>query len=296
MKITKTFVSIFLATFLVGYASVLTNKQETKLFELSETNSKKISASQVEKIAELEMVEEINGRNDEEKYPFKIKLLVTGSSFHGDEVKAKSGEIWLGLFKENDEYYLRSTKLKVRHVYDEIVDDEDKKAKTGKEVIVDGKNQPIYLLKNANAIREGKITTLFQGLSWKDVFDDKESDIAPDDMLTTLKKNFSRTFEINEKKYKLKTIEAKNEKGERIGALILESDGVRQVLHTANVDDFFDLGHLYWVGDLDRDGKPDFYFDLFEHYNVMNRVLFLSSQAEKGKLLKKVAYFRTTGC
>ncbi len=105
MKITKTFVSIFLATFLVGYASVLTNKQETKLFELSETNSKKISASQVEKIAELEMVEEINGRNDEEKYPFKIKLLVTGSSFHGDEVKAKSGEIWLGLFKENDEYY-----------------------------------------------------------------------------------------------------------------------------------------------------------------------------------------------
>lgn len=302
MKITKTFVSIFLVAFLIGYGSVLTKKQETKLFELSdstelsETISKKISAPQVEKIVELETVEEIDGRIDEEKYPFKIKLLVTGSSFHGDEVKAKSGEIWLGLFKEKEGYYLRPTQLKVRRIYDEIVDDEDKRAKTGKEVIVDGKNQPIYLLKNANTIREGKITTLFQGLSWKDVYDDKESDIAPDDMLTTLKKNFSQKFEIKGKKYELKTIEAKNKKDERIGALILESDGVRQILHTANVDDYFDLGHLYWVGDLDRDGKPDFYFDLFEHYNVMNRVLFLSSQAEKGKLIKKVAYFWTTGC
>jgi hypothetical protein len=58
----------------------------------------------------------------------------------------------------------------------------------------------------------------------------------------------------------------------------------------------FNLGHLYWVGDLDGDEKPDFYFDLFEHYNVNNRVLYLSSFAHGDELMSTAAYFWTTGC
>jgi hypothetical protein len=53
---------------------------------------------------------------------------------------------------------------------------------------------------------------------------------------------------------------------------------------------------VYWVGDLDGDGKPDLLMNLSENYNVVNKVLWLSSRASKGHLLEKVAILRTTGC
>jgi hypothetical protein len=306
MRIKKTFVSIFLLTFLIGYVSVLpTKKEESKLFEPSD--SIKIpemvsNTNPISKVEELETIEEINAWSDEEnypstdKYPLKIRLLEIGYSYHGAEVKAKSGEVWLGLFHENDSYYLRPAELKIRRVYDQFFDGDDQRNKTGKDVFVAGENQPVYLLKNTGTIRPGKITTIFQGLSWIEAMNDEESDLPIEDMLTTLKMDFARNFELNGKQYQLKVVGAKNKENDRIRALILESEGVRQVLHTIKEDGFYDVGHLYWIGDLDRDGKPDFYFDLFENYNMNNQVLFLSSQAEKGKLVKKVAYFYTSGC
>jgi len=51
------------------------------------------------------------------------------------------------------------------------------------------------------------------------------------------------------------------------------------------------VGYLYWVGDLDSDGKPDFYLSLYENDNVSAVFLFLSSKAENGKLIKAVASF-----
>ncbi|MBF8965126.1 hypothetical protein I0P70_17895 [Pontibacter sp. FD36] len=50
---------------------------------------------------------------------------------------------------------------------------------------------------------------------------------------------------------------------------------------------------LLWVGDLDRDGIPDLLADLSNHFNTSKVTLFLSSLAEKGKLYKKVADFKT---
>ncbi|WP_299708335.1 hypothetical protein [uncultured Pontibacter sp.] len=50
---------------------------------------------------------------------------------------------------------------------------------------------------------------------------------------------------------------------------------------------------LLWVGDLDRDGIPDLLADLSNHFNTSKVTLFLSSLAEKGKLYKQVADFKT---
>jgi hypothetical protein len=78
--------------------------------------------------------------------------------------------------------------------------------------------------------------------------------------------------------------------------LFLEGGGRRQILHTMNVANSDSLGALYWVGDLDRDEQPDFYMELYVHDNVSNKNLFLSAPAGKNELVKKVAYFWTTGC
>ena len=53
---------------------------------------------------------------------------------------------------------------------------------------------------------------------------------------------------------------------------------------------------LLWAGDLDRDGKLDLYVSVTQHYNVSERKLFLSSQADEGQLVKEVADFVTSGC
>jgi hypothetical protein len=290
MKITKTFVSIFLTTFLVGYVSVLPTKKALKPREISQTIPAIIPTVQTTVNPRLEMLEEVGNWFDEEDHLYKTKLLETGEGFHGEEVNAKNGEVWLGLFRENNGYFLRVTKLEIRAVYDDIVDGENKNKKTGRSVNVKGKNKPIFLLKNANKLQTGKITTLFQSLTQIDVSDSEESDTASFD------KNFTQKYEIGGKIYWLKVTEAINKNGERILALILESEGKRQILHTMNVEYNSGLGVLYWAGDLDRDGKPDFFVDLYVHENVENKILFLSSEAEDNKLVKKVAYFWTTGC
>jgi hypothetical protein len=296
MKITKTFVSVFFITFLIGYVSVLPTYRVSAPEEITNVITNQIPSPPITTKMELEIIEDVGNWFEDGKYQHKIKLLETGEGFHGDEVDAVNGETWLGLFKENDKYFLRSTQINIRRVHDEIVDDDNKRKKTGKDVSVKGKNKPIFLLKNANNLRVSEITTLFQGVTWKEFLEDKQTDLSTEEVMTVLNKGFNQKYEIGGKNYDLKVIEAKNKDNEKILALTLESGGKRQILHTMNVEYNSSLGILHWAGDLDRDSKPDFFLELYVHDNVDNKVLFLSSQAQKDKLVKKVADFLTTGC
>jgi hypothetical protein len=299
MKLRKTFVSAFIVTFFIGYVSVLpTLKVGQNLgnieppvveIQLPSTRSKDEIIGDAEPIINEEGDVSIQVDN----YPFKIKLLETGDGFHGDEVKARNGETWLGLFEEKDGFYLRQTKLEVKRVDDPIYDYK----MSGKSVDVSAQKQPIFLLKNATKLKTGKILTLEKGLLWEEFLENyKESEVSSDEVLTNLTENFQQYYEIGKEKFALRVIKAKNKGGESILALVLENKMQRQILHTMNVDYNPSVGTLYWVGDLDRDAKPDFYLELFVHENVDYKVLYLSSEAEKGKLVKKVAYFWTTGC
>ncbi|MEO8933736.1 MAG: hypothetical protein ABI295_05465, partial [Xanthomarina sp.] len=51
----------------------------------------------------------------------------------------------------------------------------------------------------------------------------------------------------------------------------------------------FNTPYLLWIGDLDQDGKPDFLFDTAEENMTTNVELYLSSEAEDGNYIKKVA-------
>lgn len=299
MKIKLFYVSVFLAAFIFSY--FLTFEPASYKPHISIKGEADHTHEIPAKPVFAEDIEIINTNEEEdwlykEEYQYKIRLLETGKGFHGDEVPARDGEHWLGFFKENGNMSLKKTRVTITRVHD-ILDDEKVKAKTGKDVSVTGKmTDPLFLLKNAVKLKEGSVKTFFTGPTYSQFLKDESTELSPDDYLTILKPGFRQTYDIGGEKYVLKAIEARNQRHEKILALIMEGAGKRQVIHTIYADASQYVGILYWAGDLDRDQKPDLYLELYEHDNVDNKVLLLSSEADTGQLVKISAYFWTTGC
>lgn len=219
---------------------------------------------------------------DHDEPKFDIKLLETGDGFHGDQVDAKTGEVWFGLFKGRDHFYFRRTKLKVTLVNDPIVDDENDK--TGKKVETSIKDPAVFLLKDANRLREGKIQTVFYA--------------SEPEEATNLKNGTVKKFDLGGTIYEMAVVN-EGSKDEFLGKgskLILKRNGQVQVLRDFRdgCDDCY--WNLYWAGDIDHDGELDLYLDLSGHYNVTDRRLYLSSEAEESKIVNYVANFWTNGC
>lgn len=295
MRIRKIFISVFLLTFIVGLIGFFFVQPTKNVFTPPPEVVKEISQvsplSLITAKPESEIIEENNDWQNVDDSKFSVKLLETGQGFHGDEIEAKSGETWLGLFEKNGKSYLEFTKLTIRRVHDPVIDgyyEKDAAQKTGKSVLVSKKSEPVFLVKNAKMLSQGSITTLYR-------YDDDSENLDGED--TSIRNGFVKEFKIGEVNYTLRAKKGKNKNQEDILALVLDSDGISQTIHSLKYfseDDY--LGSLYWAGDLDRDGKPDFYFSLYFHDNVEYKNLFLSSQANKRKLVKKVATFSITGC
>lgn len=211
----------------------------------------------------------------------RVELLETGE-FHGDEVRARTGERWLGLHVSDHGSMLLPYRLRVEAVHDGIVDD-DEEQKTGKAVSVDLPLKPSFLVKGAIVLREGPVTTVLEG--------EKALETA-----SLLSPSLAEHF------YVLKIVgdEDKEKCSEqsppRNAKLVLASGDSAQVLYSLK-ECGNDAGWtLLWAGDIDRDGKLDLYVSVNQHYNVSERKLFLSSSAEEGQLVKEVAEFVTSGC
>lgn len=168
MKITKTFVSVFLLTFLIGFVSILLLKNSVVSTESESQNAEKNAVEisnaiknnhhEVEKsdVIFYETAKNFGGAElldddyweNEEDVKYKFEMLQTGE-FHGDEVAAKSGEKWLGFFSENNKFVLRDETIKVRRIRD-FMDDEKSEEKRGKSVSIKSKTKPLFLLKGAD--------------------------------------------------------------------------------------------------------------------------------------------------
>ncbi len=286
MRLRKLFISAFVLAFVIGVVSFLV-VHSTKKVSTPPVIVKEVLPDLPKPLIETkpEIIEENNEWQEESDFDFKIKLLETGEGFHGDEIEAKSGETWLGLFREGNSFSLRSTKIKVNQVHDDIVDKKPRQ-KTGKSVSVAGKNQPIFLMKNAGFLKQGKVKSLL----YSDV--DQYSDE------TNISNVTRKTFNLNNVNYNLFVTTDNSEKGDYLdetSKLILSDGKTEQIIYSQERCSDCGWG-VYWVGDLDGDGKLDLYLDLSDHYNVTGKCLFLSSQAEKGELVKEVARFRTVGC
>src|SRR6185295_6907004 len=91
-----------------------------------------------------------------------LQVLETGEGFHGDEVKARSGEKWLGLYVAQNVSRLIESKLTIRRVVDVVVDEEPGQM-TGKAVAADQAGKPIFLVKDATMLQPGEATTVYRG-------------------------------------------------------------------------------------------------------------------------------------
>ena len=210
----------------------------------------------------------------------EIQLLQVGA-FHGDEVSAESGEVWLGLYSTPDGYALISSRITVETVYDPFVDNAGEK--TGKVVSAEGQTRPLFLIKGLEAPEKGSIKTLSDegailspGKSLNLRLDDEnesqltvygEGDIGPNGF--TSLENYSLELSKGHLSQELLAYSSTN------GA----------------------IPTLLWAGDLDGDNQLDLVLNATPHYAVISApMLFLSSMAKDGNLIQKVAIFIATGC
>ena len=293
MRINRYLIVVFLITFLFGvlvyFLIPKMNRVNEETFIAPVPPEIFVQKTQEVKPANsLEILDENNDWENEDNSKFKVKLLEVGEGFHGDQIEAKSSEIWLGLFKNGDKFFLKNTKLKIVRVRDIVTDEADEQ--TGKSVRVENKNEPFLLLKNADFLKEGEIVSLFGG-------NPNLNEIEEGIDYLSLRENLKKEFSFGEEKFLLTVKRGINKEGENIIALILESSGLSQTLHSYKAfEGDNNIGTLHWVGDLDNDKKPDFYIDLYINENMSYKNLFLSSKAGKNKLVKKIGVFSTTGC
>lgn len=295
MKFRKYFVCIFLLTFLIGYVSALfiTKEKPSSISEIEKVippiTENKVLENPSKPVKE-KFTPQIFGLKDfsddivPTKYKFKmVDVINHGNGYRIGEVIAKTGEKWLGLFIKDDSFYLKNTRVKI------VIDEIDYGDQKWVSIKLKEKNLPLFLLKKGKKLNEGKVFTVFNAKSSED-----------DEVYTDSKKmyhSFFREFQVGEQKYTLRVEDALTESGDKVMALVLETENFSQVV---TYEPYFEgnfLGDLLWVGDLDGDKKLDFYMN-FNDYEKgsFSSSLFLSSEAEEGKLVKEAAGFGTAGC
>ncbi len=211
---------------------------------------------------------------------FAAQQLITTSTFHGDEVTAKPGEYWIAVTRTQK----KKVPLKIAIVHDPI-NDEGKK-KTGKSVSATGV-KPIFLVKDIPNVSPGSCVTVLN-------------------TETELWKKPAVKLTLGTKKYEveLKLRVGKKQSPEdtytpaHCTVFVKTGNSSDAILDKDCVADLqgLEAPRILWAGDLDADGKLDLLIDGTTQTNVSTLMLYTSSAAVKGKLLKKVAEFTTTGC
>lgn len=208
--------------------------------------------------------------------------------YRESEVVAKNGESWLVLVKSRSGYRLERSVAKVeKQKTVSWPGDEPEAVLTFKT-----SGPPIFAVRNITGLKAGSIPTLFQRGMWDG---HKEGSPRNEEMSD----GYRREFDLAGNKYMLRTSRGITKDGTKVAVLVLELDGVSQILvqkYHVPSDDRDIIGSLLWVGDLDNDGKLDLYFDDFNEKGSIGTELHLSTKAIPGKLVGLAASFGTAGC
>jgi hypothetical protein len=200
----------------------------------------------------------------------RVHILFASDYFPG-QISATTGEKWFGLYPGNGQWELAVTTIRVQPVNAGCIHD-------GRRVSVDRNEHSLFLVRGLSTFRAGPVLTA------------SESDFA-------LEPNAVKGFRIAERAYRFTA------SGDSINyelRLVRVADGRSQQIVTYHAQRpttrIVVPPHIIWIGDLDRDGQPDFFADIHMFETPGHWVLYLSSQAGSGELLHRVAEFQGEDC
>ncbi len=207
----------------------------------------------------------------------EVHLLKVGQ-FFAEQVHYESGENWFGLFRSTKGYKLYHTKITVEKISTPF-DEGDEPG--GVTVTVERMGHPIFLVKGSNCFRSGPINTLLH-----------------DNLFLYPAQDLSLSLE--KRHYNLMGFGSTNDEGQILSyGLRLWDSELRKYQTIARINNpgwetTQNSYNILWAGDLDTDGRLDLFLNLSEHYAEKAYALFLSSFADEGFLLKKVATFEVS--
>lgn len=207
--------------------------------------------------------------------------LLEPTGYHGDELRQEWEKLpWYGLFKISDtEYEIRATLISIEQTHDDLMDNEG--GDTGWRVKVLGKDTlPVMLIGGTISLTPKKTT----GKSY-------EYHILKPDSVLLLDAHYQIQALGNVQPYS----EESDEKETVDYGLELIAGTKRQKL-LSNYRFIDDGPHVVWQGYLDEDGVPDLLIDCKRDYNERVLVLFLSTKAQEGQLVRPVAKVSSVGC
>jgi hypothetical protein len=215
----------------------------------------------------------------------RVQIIEPGD-FHGEDIPfKKGGDRWIGLFPEGKDLIWRETLLRLKYEHDDVGDDPPG-ALTGKRLYIKASPQPLFLVRGLSGLIGTPVTT-----AWRET----KEDVSDGDLVASS----VRKINLEGTEYSLEVVNPHPGENGELGigaAVILHAGKVSQVLYSLPSGGNDASWTLHWAGDLDGDGKLDLYMSLSDHYNVDQRILFLSRYAQKGQLVRAVASFRTVGC
>jgi hypothetical protein len=211
------------------------------------------------------------------------ELLATGS-FHRGEVKHRSGENFLALVQEEGgQWFLQPVRIRVETEFDPIVDEENET--TGKRVTATGVADAILI--RGTRLSPGHVSAA-----------------SPNGAALTLNQTFAFKLGRTTSTLRYRCSADADPEGAFDCRLIFANGETEQEIATFQA--FADANgkpelpdivpEVFFAGDLDHDGRLDLMIDIAKHYNAWHPALFLSSAAEEGALVGRVAELMTTGC
>jgi hypothetical protein len=215
--------------------------------------------------------------------------LFEGGIYRRSETYAESGQNWLALTaNDSGQYTLKDLTASVKLLNSVSWPGDEKDAR----LTFNTSRRIVFAVRDIAGVKSGPVLTLFEKPSGSlntEGFSDNEE----------LSNGYRREFIVGSNLTLLRTSHGVSKDGTKMAALVVESGGkiqvVKRIYHVSS-DDRDIIGSLYWVGDLDRDGKLDFYLSEFNEKGYTLTELFLSSFAKDGQLVGLAASFGAAGC
>ncbi len=207
-------------------------------------------------------------------------------SYSRDDLDVSSGETWLGLYASKGQLQLASTKV-TRSPRKGYIGPGDQPSDWLK---YERKGELFFLVKDIPELKPGKVTTLYRQPNKQQMADPKDYELSD---------GYRREFVLGQETYILRTSHGITRDGLKAVVLVLEKNGVSQVIDKnfhSPAEDRDIVGRLFWAGDLDGDGKLDLYTDWWNEKGSITTILHLSTYASDGDLIGRAATFSSSGC